>query len=98
MNRPISIGVVGCGYWGPLLVRNFTGLPDCKLEAICDMNEARLKHLQGLYPNAKCLSDYNRFLTEPKVDAVVIATPVRNHYPLAKAALLAGKHVFLEKP
>jgi len=98
MNRDISIGVVGCGYWGPLLVRNFVTSPNCKLTAVCDANEARLKHVRGLYPSVGCVTDFNKFLTEFELDAVVIATPVKFHHPLAKACLLAGKHTLIEKP
>jgi len=98
MRAPISVGVVGCGYWGPLLVRNFKSLADCNLKAVCDVSEARLKHLKGLYPDVECLTDYQRFLHDLGLDAIVIATPVKYHHPLAKASLLAGKHTFIEKP
>ena len=98
MTREISIGIVGCGYWGPLLVRNFVNLPNCKVTAVCDANEARLKHVKGLYPSVSCVTDFNRLLTDFDIDAIVIVTPVKFHYPLAKASLLAGKHTFIEKP
>jgi predicted dehydrogenase len=95
---PISVAVVGCGYWGPLLIRNFKGLPDCRLVAICDSREDRLKHLGGLYPEARCVRDFQELLDDPEIDALVIAVPVKNHHALAKASLLAGKHTFVEKP
>jgi predicted dehydrogenase len=98
MKRQIAIGVVGCGYWGPLLVRNFEGLPDCRVKAICDMSEARLKHVGTLYPDVKGMTDPQQFVNGCGLDAVVIATPVQHHYSLAKASLLAGKHTFIEKP
>jgi predicted dehydrogenase len=98
MSRPVSVGVVGCGYWGPLLVRNFKGLSNCQLKAVCDVSAARLKHLRGLYPDIETLTDNDHFLNGLDLDAVVIATPVKYHYPLAKASLLAGKHTFIEKP
>ena len=98
MTEGISVGVVGCGYWGPLLVRNFRTLPGCHLKAVCDASEARLSHVKTLYPEVTCITDYNRFFGDMSVDAVVIATPVKFHYPLAKASLLAGKHTFIEKP
>lgn len=98
MTAPISVGMVGCGYWGPLLVRNFKGLPNCEVKVICDLNEARLKHLQALYFDLACVSNYERFFDDFNVDAVVIATPVKFHFALAKASLLAGKHTFIEKP
>lgn len=96
--RPVTVGVVGCGYWGPNLVRNFQRLPNCQMKAMCDVSEARLKHLKSLYPEVEGITDYQRFLSELDLDAVVIATPVTTHYPLAKASLLAGKHTFIEKP
>jgi len=98
MKRQIAIGVLGCGYWGPLLVRNFKGLPDCQVKAVCDMSEARLTHLATLYPDIEGMTDPQQFINGCGLDAVVIATPVKHHYSLAKASLLAGKHTFIEKP
>jgi predicted dehydrogenase len=98
MTRPISLGVVGCGYWGPNLVRNFKGLANCRVKAMCDVNETRLKHLTGLYPDVEGVADYEHLLNGLGLDAVVIATPVKYHHPLARASLLAGKHTFIEKP
>ncbi|HOB33018.1 MAG TPA: Gfo/Idh/MocA family oxidoreductase [Verrucomicrobiota bacterium] len=97
MPKPIKVGVVGCGYWGPNLIRNFRALPDCKLTTMCDINEERLRHLKSLYPEVDGITDFNELLTSD-VDAIVIATAVRHHYPMAKASLLAGKHTFIEKP
>jgi predicted dehydrogenase len=98
MKKQISVGVLGCGYWGPLLVRNFKGLPDCQLQAVCDVDVARVKHVCGLYPDVEAMTAPQQFITERGLDAVVIATPVKSHYSLAKASLLAGKHTFIEKP
>lgn len=98
MNTPISLGIVGCGYWGPNLIRNFCALPNCSVKAMCDLNEARLKHLLKLYPEVVGLTDFGRLLRTPGLNAVVIATPVKNHFLSAKASLLAGKHTFIEKP
>ena len=98
MGRPVSVGVVGYGYWGPNLVRSFKGLPNCKLRAACDTSETRLKHMRVLNPDIQDTKDYNYFLNELGLDAVVIATPVQHHYPLAKASLSAGKHTLIEKP
>jgi predicted dehydrogenase len=98
MNKHIKVGVVGCGYWGPNLVRNFKSLPDCTLEMMCDVSEQRLKHLRSLYPDVKGEKDFDHLLNGAGLDAVVIATAVRLHYPMAKASLLAGKHTFIEKP
>ncbi|MBV9390506.1 MAG: Gfo/Idh/MocA family oxidoreductase, partial [Verrucomicrobia bacterium] len=98
MKQPIVVGVVGCGYWGPNLVRNFRSLPTCNLKAMCDVSEARLKHLKTLYPEVEGITDFGHMLNGLGLDAVAIATPVKHHYQLAKASLLAGKHVLIEKP
>ena len=98
MTKQIKVGVVGCGYWGPNLIRNFRALPDCSLKVMCDLNQDRLKHLRTLYPEVEGSTDFNHMLNGSGLDAVVIATAVRFHYPMAKAALLAGKHTFIEKP
>lgn len=98
MKTGIKVGVVGCGYWGPNLIRNFRSLQDCQLKTMCDISEARLKHLKGLYPEVGCETKYDRMLEGDAHDAIVIATSVRFHYPMAKAALNAGKHVMIEKP
>ncbi len=96
--QPTRIGVLGCGYWGPLLVRNFRSLPNCNMRTICDASEARLNHLRLLYPEVQYVRDDETLLSDRELDAVVIATPVKHHYRLAKASLLAGKHTFIEKP
>jgi predicted dehydrogenase len=98
MNRQIKVGVVGCGYWGPNLIRNFRALSDCNLKVMCDLNQDRLKHLHALYPEVEGITDFNHMLNGAGLDAVVIATAVRFHYSMAKASLLAGKHTFIEKP
>jgi predicted dehydrogenase len=98
MKEPIAVGVVGCGYWGPNLLRNFKALPNCRVKAICDANEERLVHMRNLYPDVEGVKDFDRLLNEVGLDALVIATPVRHHYSLAKASLLAGKHTLIEKP
>jgi len=98
MKKPINVGVVGCGYWGPNLIRNFRSLSACHLKAVCDTSTERLGHMRSLYPEVEGCSDYGHLLNGMGLDAVVIATPVRLHYPLAKASLLAGKHTLIEKP
>ena len=98
MTKQTKVGVVGCGYWGPNLVRNFRSLPDCNLKMMCDVSAARLKHLTSLYPEVEGATDFSHVLNGADLDAVVIATAVRLHFPMAKAALLAGKHTFIEKP
>ena len=96
--KKLNVGVVGCGYWGPNLIRNFRSLGDCKLKLICDLDPARLKHMKGLYPEVEGTNDFKYALNGAGLDAIVIATSVKTHHPLGKAALLAGKHVFIEKP
>ncbi len=98
MSNPTKVGVVGCGYWGPNLIRNFRGLQDCQLKLVCDLSEARLKHMRTLYPEVETTRDFNHMLNGAGLDAVVVATSVRFHYSMAKAALEAGKHTFIEKP
>jgi len=94
----INVAVVGCGYWGPNLLRNFRSLPGCRVRFMCDLDPMRLKHLKNLYPEVEGIMDFDEMLKSPEVDAVVIATAVRFHHPMAKASLLAGKHTFIEKP
>ncbi len=98
MKKQIVVGIVGCGYWGPNLVRNFKGLPDCNLKMMCDLSEDRLKHLRSLYSDVEGVTDFGHLLNGAALDAVVIATPVKHHFALGKASLLAGKHTLIEKP
>lgn len=94
----IGIAVVGYGYWGPNLVRNFWEAPGAKLISVCDLRTERLGGVQTRYPAVEITSDFDAVLRDTRVDAVAIATPVSSHYDLALRALEAGKHVFLEKP
>ena len=94
----ISVAVVGAGYWGPNLIRNFAACPDTKLVAVCDSNPARLAKVLAPYPAVDGVADLETLLKRKDVDAVAIATPVRTHAPFAIAALEAGKHVLVEKP
>jgi predicted dehydrogenase len=98
MKDAIAVGVVGCGYWGPNLLRNFKVLPNCRVKAMCDASEERLKHMRSLYPDVEGVKDFDYLLNGVGLDAVIVATPVRHHYSLAKASLLAGKHTLIEKP
>lgn len=93
-----GIGVIGYGYWGPNLVRNFAQVDGAAVTAVCDANTKRLDVVNKLYPAVATYTDVTTMLDDPTVDAVAVATPVSTHYPLAKQALLAGKHVFVEKP
>jgi predicted dehydrogenase len=94
----LRVGVIGYGYWGPNIVRNFHGLEDCEVVAVCDKNPDALKRAQRAYPSIECTTDFQAVLTSPDVDAIAVITPVWTHYELAKAALENGKHVFVEKP
>ena len=98
MAKQIKVGVIGCGYWGPNLIRNFRAIPDCRLKVMCDISEKRLSHLKSLYPEVEGVTDYSHTLNGLGLDAIVIATAVGLHHPMAKASLLAGKHTFIEKP
>jgi predicted dehydrogenase len=90
------IGVVGLNYWGPNLARNFNDLSE--LTWLCDLDERQLAQIGARYPDARTTTNFEDLLADDSVDAVVIATPVPTHYALAKQALEAGKHVFVEKP
>jgi predicted dehydrogenase len=96
--RGLRVGVIGLGYWGPNLVRVLSGLPDCTVTALCDLNENRLKDYCDRFPTAFGTTDASKVLTRDAVDAVVIATPTKSHYELAQQALSNGIHTFVEKP
>lgn len=98
MSRGIFIGVVGLGYWGPNLARNLAQLPGCRLQGLCDLDSKRLASISGLHPEVPLFEDLDEMLEGSELDAVVVATPVGQHYTLAKKALEAGKHVLVEKP
>src|SRR5687767_10333883 len=94
----IRVGVIGYGYWGPNLVRNFMLAPGSAVTRVCDLREERLTPLQKIYPGLKTCTRATDLINDPDIDAVVIATPVSSHFELALAALQAGKHVLVEKP
>jgi predicted dehydrogenase len=93
-----NIAVVGCGYWGPNLLRNFNSLSDCKVKIVCDIDEERLAHMKSLYPQVENTTKFENVVKDPDIDGIAIATPVRFHYAMAKKSLQAGKHTFIEKP
>ncbi len=93
-----TIGVIGCGYWGPNLIRNFAENRGAQVRWLCDVDAERLSTVGRRYPSASTTSDYRELLDDPELQAVVIATPVATHFPFAKEALEAGKHVLIEKP
>jgi predicted dehydrogenase len=94
----VRIGVIGYGYWGPNLVRNFAACPATQVAAVSDLSEERLAVVARAYPSAQVTTDYRDLLRNPKVDAVAISTPVDTHFPIAMEAIKAGKHVLVEKP
>jgi predicted dehydrogenase len=94
----ITVGVIGCGYWGPNLVRNLHSLEHCKVKSICDVNEERLRYLTRLYPDITATPNLDDLIGDGEVDAVAIATPVSLHFDQARRCLEADKHVFIEKP
>ncbi len=95
--QPVRVGVIGLGYWGPKLARNFRNLPGVKMAMASDVRQERLDDLNKVYPDIAYTRNYKDLLNDA-IDAVVIATPVYTHYDLAREALMAGKHVFVEKP
>lgn len=98
MTHKLNIGIIGFGYWGPNLLRNFSLLENCNVAMVSDFRSQRLSIVGKTYPNVKVSLNSDDILLSPEIDAVVIATPVFTHYILAKKALQSGKHVLLEKP
>lgn len=98
MKKNLTVGIVGYGYWGPNLVRNFRSIPECRLKVVCDLSEQRLKQMRSLYPEVNGETDFSKLVGDSEIDAIVVATSARLHFPMAKAALEAGKHVLIEKP
>src|SRR6267378_7680037 len=94
----IRIGVIGYGYWGPNIVRNFHGQEQSRVVSVCDQSPKSLQRVRQSYPDMHVTSDCNELLRSTDVDAIAVVTPVWTHYELAKAALENGKHVFVEKP
>jgi len=93
-----SIGIIGYGYWGPNIVRNFSSLEGARVHSICDNSEESLKRAKKTYPQISTTRECNDILSSPEIDAVAVITPVSSHFELAKRALENGKHVFVEKP
>jgi predicted dehydrogenase len=95
---PLNLAVVGYGYWGPNIVRNVMDSADLRLSGLCELNPERAARFSDRYPGVRTWSHFEEVLEDPEVDAVSIATPPATHYPLARQALEAGKHVLVEKP
>lgn len=95
--KPVRVGLIGCGYWGPNLVRNFVELPNVEVVAVADLNQQRLAHIASRFPGVNVTTDFRTFF-DMGIDAVVVATPPATHYPIARECLLNGMSVLVEKP
>jgi UDP-2-acetamido-3-amino-2,3-dideoxy-glucuronate N-acetyltransferase len=94
----VNVAVIGAGGWGKNLIRNFAGLKDCKLHTVCDLDPAKLAQNEALYPGLRTTQDLGQVIGGEGIDAVVIASPAPMHFDMARRALEAGKHVYVEKP
>lgn len=94
----INVAIIGYGYWGPNLVRNFNAVEGCKVKWVSDLRQPRLELIAKQYPNINTTTDVDDIFDDAEVDAVIVATPVHQHYPLGLKALNMGKHVLIEKP
>jgi predicted dehydrogenase len=96
--RMLKVGVIGVGYWGPNLIRNFIANPDTEMKMCCDLRRERLDYITSLYPTIQVTENCKEIVESPEIDIIAICTPVFTHYEIAKKALKAGKHVLIEKP
>src|SRR5258708_5842450 len=95
----VKIAIIGVGYWGPNLVRNFKDVPGLEIVALCDRDQARAQQIRERHcPKARLVADYRELAKAPDMDAVVIATPIQTHFEIGSLFLGAKKHVFMEKP
>ncbi len=94
----VQVGMVGYGYWGNNLLRNFINTPNCTLKTVCDLRTERLQIAKKAFPSIEITTSFEELIHNPKIDAIIVATPVFLHYKFAKMALEAGKHVLVEKP
>ena len=94
----ITLGQVGLGYWGPNVLRNLSSLPQARVKLCCDLDESALRRVSNQYPGIETSTEFDRLLEDPEIDAVVVTSPTPSHYPMARAALLTDRHVFVEKP
>jgi len=98
LKNKITIGIIGCGHWGPNFIRNFNQLDQGIVKCISELNHEKISHIKNLYPQIRVTTNYKEILTDKDISAVVIATPAVTHYKLVKESLLAGKDVLVEKP
>jgi predicted dehydrogenase len=96
--KKINVGIIGCGYWGPNLVKNFFNNQKCVVKKIADLSENRLSYIKSLYHDIEITLDLNEIIKDPEIDAVVLATPVNTHKEIGMLAFNSNKHVFIEKP
>lgn len=94
----INVGVIGCGHWGPNYIRNFNSLDDLDVLFCCDLDKSKLKKIKQQFHNVNTTTDYKDLLSNDEIHAIVIATPTKTHYQLAKESISAGKHTLVEKP
>ena len=94
----VQVGVIGYGYWGPNIVRNFHSLENADVVSVCDVDDSALRRVSRTFPGIQLTTDYTDILQSSSIDVVAVVTPVWTHFELAKAALENGKHVFVEKP
>ena len=97
-DRPLGVALVGYGYWGPNLLRNYMEQPATSVKWVCDLRPKQLAKVATRFPTIELTKDYAEVLADPAVEAILVATPISTHYAIAKAALEVGKHVFVEKP
>ena len=98
MNEKLQVGVAGCGYWGPNLIRNLVDLPECEVALVCDIDKRRIAHVKRLHPGMATDTRFDTMLNGIALDAIFVATPAPHHFELASQSLVAGKHTFIEKP
>ena len=94
----INIAIIGLGYWGPNLLRNFSNNNKCNIITVCDLDVSKIRIFKSEYKNINFTNDINKIYNDVRINAIVIATPVNTHFNIAKKSLLMGKHVFVEKP
>ena len=96
--KQLTLAQIGCGYWGPNLLRNFSAQSDCRVKYVVDPSPERRSYVETNFPRTQAITNLDTVLNDAEIDAVVIATPAASHYQLAKQALESGKHIFVEKP
>jgi predicted dehydrogenase len=94
----LNVGIIGCGYWGRNLIRNFMYAQNCRLSSVADSDKKALQYVRSCYPSLKTHLNYKKLIDSKEINAIVVATPIQQHYRMSKEALLVGKHVLVEKP